>query len=285
MSPALEGFIEYITIIKGLNPKTVSAYRRDLETIEESASGELLHLSASEIFGSLAALKNKRTLNRKLSAYNSFLDFCHKQEFFVAASKLTLSKIPKALPKHLSHRFIMESLERIDRSDWMGLRDYALLLFLYATGARISECLMLRREDIEGEWLRIRHGKGDKERYIPIAHEALTSLETYLRAAPFKNYKTLWVNYRGGSLSRISAFKITQKYLGTSPHTLRHSYATGLIVGGADVRVVQELLGHSSLLTTQIYTHIQRDHLRNTVIRHHPLSGRVDEIMRREVQG
>jgi integrase/recombinase XerD len=272
MSPALEGFIEYATIIKGLNPKTISAYRCDLEAIEEATSRPLLSLKVQDIFKSLETVQNKRTLNRKLSAYNSFLDFCHKQDFSTIIAKVSLSKIPQTLPKHLSHHVIMDTLEHIERSDWIGLRDYALILFLYATGARISECLAVRREDIEEEWLRIRHGKGEKERYVPIAHAALSALEAYLSASPF-NSKTLWVNYRGGALSRISAFKITQKYLGTSPHTLRHSYATGLILGGADVRVVQELLGHSSLLTTQIYTHIQRDNLKNTIMKHHPLSG------------
>jgi integrase/recombinase XerD len=151
------------------------------------------------------------------------------------------------------------------------MRDYALILFLYATGTRISECLEVKEEDIQGQWLRVRHGKGDKERYIPIVQEALDFLRRYQEAMPSR-CNALWVNYRGDSLSRISAFKICQKYLGTSPHSLRHSYATGLILGGADLRVVQELLGHASLLTTQIYTHVQKNNLHETVVSCHPMS-------------
>jgi integrase/recombinase XerD len=129
----------------------------------------------------------------------------------------------------------------------------------------------MRLEDIEGNWLRVRHGKGDKERLIPIAKEALVLLHSYLSSVPFDTQQ-IWLNYTGKPLSRISAFKITQKYLGVSPHVLRHSYATALILGGADLRVVQELLGHASLLTTQVYTHIQKQNLQETVLKHHPMA-------------
>lgn len=141
---------------------------------------------------------------------------------------------------------------------------------MYATGARISEALSLGRGDIEGEWLHIRHAKGEKERIVPIAKVARDAIDQYLQALPFEK-DAIWLNYKGERLSRISAYKITQKYLGVSPHVLRHSYATSLITGGADLRVVQELLGHSSLLTTQIYTHIQKQDLKNTVEIYHPM--------------
>jgi len=146
-----------------------------------------------------------------------------------------------------------------------------LILFLYASGARISEALSLTRDDIEDEWLYIRHAKGEKERVVPLAQPAIEALDDYLREISFEN-GYLWYNYKGGVLSRISAYKITQKYLGVSPHVLRHSYATSLIRGGADLRVVQELLGHASLLTTQVYTHIQREDLKDTVAVYHPIA-------------
>lgn len=270
MSSGLEAFLEYITIIKSLNPKTIEAYRHDLGEIERLASGSLVELESSAIFTVLSKIENKRTLNRKLSAMNSFLDFCHHHHFDSKTSKFSLSKLPKTLPEYLPFESIMNALKSIDRSSWLGQRDYALILFLYATGARVSECLDIKEDDIEGEWLRVRHGKGEKERYIPIAHEAIRALRAYQDSCPYTK-RSLWLNYRFEPLSRVSCFKITQKYLGVSPHALRHSYATGLILGGADLRVVQELLGHSSLLTTQIYTHVQKQNLQATVLECHPM--------------
>lgn len=272
MSSGVEAFLEYITIIKALSPKTIEAYRHDLTEIETVTSKSLVELDSASIFKALSNIENKRTLNRKLSAINSFLDFCHNQRFDSNSTKFSLSKVSKTLPKYLPFESIMRGLESIDRSDWLGQRDYALILFLYATGTRISECLAVQEDDIEGEWLRVRHGKGEKERYIPIAHEAIKALRAYQDTCPCIKQHSLWMNYRYEPLSRISAFKITQKYLGVSPHALRHSYATGLILGGADLRVVQELLGHASLLTTQIYTHVQKHNLQATVLECHPMA-------------
>ena len=175
------------------------------------------------------------------------------------------------MPKFLEFSTISGVLQGMETDRWTAKRDYALILFLYATGVRISECLGVRREDIEGEWLHVRHGKGEKERLVPVAKEALNALHAYLDAVPYA-CEEVWLNYRGKQLSRISAYKITRKYLGVSPHVLRHSYATALIVGGADLRVVQELLGHASLLTTQIYTHIQKQNLKETVRQCHPMA-------------
>ncbi|HFB54128.1 MAG TPA: integrase [Sulfurimonas autotrophica] len=271
MSNELEAFLEYITVTKALSKKSVQAYKSDLLFFEEKLHKALIELDTKSLFSALEAYENKRTFNRKLSAVNAFFDFCYKSQFKEEKTKLRLSKIPKLLPKFLSYEDIQKGLDLIDRSSWIGLRDYALILFLYASGARISEALELSRNDIEGEWLHIRHAKGDKERIVPLAEVALKAIDTYLRESGFeKDY--VWCNYRGGKLSRISAYKITQKYLGVSPHVLRHSYATSLIRGGADLRVVQELLGHASLLTTQIYTHIQKQDLKDTVSVYHPIT-------------
>lgn len=271
MSNELEAFIEYITVIKALSSRTISAYRTDLSEFESTLAKPLVQLESKDVFRSLEHVQNKRTLNRKLSAFNSFLEFCHRNHYDSNVSKFSLSKVPKNLPKYLPFETIQKGLMLIDPSDWLGMRDYALILFLYATGIRISECLSVEEGDIEGEWLRIRHGKGEKERYVPIAPEALRALRVYQEASPFHYSRALWLNYRGEALSRVSAFKITQKYLGVSPHALRHSYATALILGGADLRVVQELLGHASLLTTQIYTHVQKHNLKETLLHYHPM--------------
>ncbi len=271
MSNELEAFLEYISITKALSKKSVEAYRGDLTAIEDLLSSPLITLDSKTVLQILSKYQNKRTLNRKLSSVNAFFDFCYKHQFKDEKTRLKSAKIPKLLPKFLSFKQIQDGLKLCDRNSWIGLRDYALILFLYATGARISECLALKREDIEGEWLHIRHAKGEKERVVPIAKVAIEAIQEYLREFAYEK-DFIWCNYQGNNLSRISAYKITQKYLGVSPHVLRHSYATSLITGGADLRVVQELLGHSSLLTTQIYTHIQKQNLKETVDVCHPMA-------------
>ena len=270
MSNELEAFLEYISVTRALSKKSIEAYKSDLETIESELEKPLIRLESGTLLSLLSKYENKRTLNRKFSSLNAFFDFCYKNQYKDENTKLKFAKIPKLLPKFLSFIEIQNALKLIDRTTWLGKRDYALILFLYASGARITECLELSREDIEGEWLHIRHAKGEKERIVPIAKAAINAIESYLQESAFDK-EFVWCNYMGNKLSRISAYKITQKYLGVSPHVLRHSYATSLITGGADLRVVQELLGHSSLLTTQIYTHVQKQNLKETVEVYHPM--------------
>ena len=270
ISNELDAFLEYISVTRALSVRSVLAYKSDLTSLEEHAGKPLIALNSQEVLAQLGSYTNKRTLNRKLSAVNAFFEFCYKSHFSHDTHKFQLSKIPKLLPKFLSYEQIQSGLTLIDKTTTLGKRDYALVLFLYATGARISEALALKREDIEGEWLHIRHAKGEKERIVPIAKVARDAIEAYLLARG-DNSAHIWLNYKNKPLSRISAYKITQKYLGISPHVLRHSYATALITGGADLRVVQELLGHASLETTQIYTHIQKQNLQDTVQAYHPM--------------
>lgn len=270
MSDTLQAFIEYITVIKALGSSTIEAYQHDLLSIEQGTGKALLQLQEHEILHFLGTIQNRRTLNRKLSSLNAFYDFCFKQEFVEQHQKFRLSKMPKYLPKYLEVDQIRKGLAMIDRSKWTGKRDYALILFLFATGMRISEALQTEQSDLNENWIKVRFAKGEKERIVPIADEAIAALREYLDARPMDN-TLLWVNYQNRPLSRVSAFNITQKYLQVSPHVLRHSYATAMILGGADLRVVQELLGHASMLTTQIYTHIERAVLRDTVLRCHPL--------------
>ena len=270
LSNELEAFLEYISVTRALSKKSVEAYLSDLSQIENEFQNPLVKLDSNTLLSLLCKYKNKRTLNRKLSSVNAFFDFCYKSQFSSEHKKLRFSKTAKLLPKFLSYNEIKHSLNLIDKSTWIGLRDYALILFLYASGTRISECLSLSRGDIEGEWLHVRHAKGEKERIVPLALVAKKAIDNYLNECKYEK-DFIWCNYKGNRLSRISAYKITQKYLGVSPHVLRHSYATALITGGADLRVVQELLGHASLLTTQIYTHIQKQDLKETVELCHPM--------------
>ncbi len=274
MSDLLTAFEEYIAVTKALDRHTVSSYVADLKQLEEQIGKALLAIESSDVLQFLSHFDNKRTLNRKLSSINAFFNFCHEHDFHHNKIKIPMAKVPKNLPKYLTLKEILSGIEVIDKSTIIGKRDYALILFLYASGCRISEALSARREDIVDGWLKIRYAKGEKERVVPLAPVALEALDSYLQDSDIRS-SHLWLNYKGGVLSRISAYKIVKKYLGVSPHVLRHSFASSLIIGGADLRVVQELLGHSSLITTQIYTHIEQKELQDTVYRYHPLGEKV----------
>ena len=271
MSDLLIAFEEYLSVTKALDPLTVSSYLGDLKQLEIQTQKTLTKLDTTDVLKFLATFENKRTLNRKLSSINTFFHFCHLQSFTHEKIKIPMAKVPKNLPKYLSAEEILSGLEMIDRTTVKGLRDHALILFLYASGCRISEALSVERADIVDGWLRIRFAKGEKERVVPLAPVATEALAAYLSEQTMAS-SYLWLNYKGDVLSRISAYKIVKKYLGVSPHVLRHSFASSLIIGGADLRVVQELLGHSSLETTQIYTHIQKQNLADTMHSYHPLS-------------
>jgi integrase/recombinase XerD len=273
----LTAFGEYLHINKALEANTIKSYLCDLRQFQAHfCKQDILKLTSTDIFSFLSQFENKRTLNRKLSSINAFYAFCHKLEFTQNSINIPMAKVPKNLPKYLSFEDIEAGLKRIDRSKLLGLRDYALILFLYASGCRVSEALLAKREDLNmsdphNAWLKIRFAKGQKERLVPLAPVAVEALQAYLEKASMQS-SYLWLNYRGEPLSRISAYKIVKSYLNVSPHVLRHSFASALILGGADLRVVQELLGHSSLETTQIYTHIDQKHLAQTINNYHPLA-------------
>ena len=271
-SNLLTAFEEYLSVTKALDTLTISSYLSDLTQLENFTQKILTKLDTTDVLKFLASFENKRTLNRKLSSINAFFAFCHKHDFSHEKIKIPMAKVPKNLPKYVSNEEILDGLNLIDRSNLIGLRDYALILFLYASGCRISEALSVQRADIVDGWLKIRFAKGEKERVVPLAPVATQALERYLQEEDISS-PYIWLNYRGEQLSRISAFKIVKKYLGVSPHVLRHSFASSLIIGGADLRVVQELLGHASLETTQIYTHIQKQNLADTMNSYHPLKG------------
>ncbi len=271
MSNAIEAFLEYIGIVKALNKSTIKAYKSDLLQFEAFFKKDIIYAKSENIVEFLSAIENKRTLNRKLSAINAFFDFCIKSNFIDNKPYIKLSKIPLDLPKFIEFEEFKKRLYSIKRDNFISYRDYAFLLFLYATGVRVSEALSVKKDDIEGNWLKITNAKGNKQRVLPVAKSAIDAIEEYLNRSLFFN-EYLWLNYKGDRMSRVTAYKISKKYLGFSPHILRHSYATALILGGADLRVVQELLGHVSINTTQIYTHIKDKNLSETIDKFHPLS-------------
>ena len=272
MSRYLEAFLEYLLINKAVSKNTYDAYKRDLTQFEEFLKRPIIEAESKDVIAFLSQIDNKRSLNRKLSAINSFFDFAYKRDYVNEKFKIKQAKIPKTLPKFLDKEAILNAISHINYNDssWFELRDKALILFLYATGLRISEALNVKISDIEDGWVKVEMAKGEKQRMVPIADVALNAIKEYLQKRPCGS-EYLFVNKNCNKLSRISAFNITKKYLNVSPHVLRHSFATALVLGGADLRVVQELLGHASLNTTQIYTHIQKENLKETVLKYHPL--------------
>jgi len=262
--------LEYLLINKGVSKNTYNAYKRDLVQFEEFLQKPVLEADNMDIISFLSTIENKRSLNRKLSSINSFFDFAYKRGWSDTKHKIKQAKIPKSLPKYLTKEEILNAVNSIDAKKWQDLRDRALILFIYATGLRISEVLNTKLSDLENGWVKVTMAKGEKQRVVPVAKIALDAIDEYLKNRPCQS-EYLFVNKNCRPLSRISAFNITKKYLNVSPHVLRHSFATALVIGGADLRVVQELLGHSSLNTTQIYTHIQKENLKETVLKYHPL--------------
>ena len=262
--------MEYLLINKGVSKNTYESYKRDLVQFEEFLKKPIIDVTTEDIIAFLSTIDNKRSLNRKLSSINSFFEYAYKYGISENKPKVKQAKIPKTLPKFLTKEEIMNAVNSIEVKTWRDLRDKALILFLYATGTRISEALNVKISDIEDGWVKIEMAKGEKQRVVPIAKVALDAINEYLYKRNCSN-EYIFVNKNCEKLSRISAFNITKKYLNVSPHVLRHSFATALVLGGADLRVVQELLGHASLNTTQIYTHIQKENLKNTVLKYHPL--------------
>lgn len=275
MSDILVAFKEYLTIIKSLAKNSIDSYLADLKSFEEflnsSKNKQLLDSTSEDLIDYLKAVKNPRTQNRYLSSINSFYKFCDENFDNTNIPKAPFAKLPKNLPKYLSNGEVLNNLKLIDKTKELGIRDYALILFLYATGVRVSELIQIKKNDIEQNWVKVLYAKGSKQRVVPIANIALDALNQYLKIREKKS-EYIFTNYKGNHLSRIGVFKITKKYYNVSPHIFRHSYATSLILGGADLMIVSELLGHSNIETTQIYTHIQQQHLKQTITKYHPLN-------------
>ena len=287
-----EEFLAHLGVEKGLSKNTLSAYKRDISRfiLENPDPREVTSVSLED---HVANLRKKglqeSSISRAVVAIRNYLDFASKEgEFFNPIKDFKPPRIPKRLPKALS---IEEVTSLIDSSliegELITLRDRALLELLYATGGRVSEIVNLSMADVAkldgGEITSIRlFGKGNKFRVVPVGKFAQTALDQYLiRLRPTllkeKRNDAVFLNSRGGKLSRQSAWTIVQDSsrragLKTeiSPHSLRHSFATHLLDGGADIRTVQELLGHSSVTTTQIYTLVTIDKLRESYSQAHP---------------
>lgn len=292
---AIDGYLRHISIERGLSDNTVAAYRRDLAGYAAwlaergiADSGEIAP-DTVRAFVEHAAAVDPPPASSSLARLQSSVRGLHR---FLAregaastdpTTKLVPPKQPQKLPKALTIAQVEALLEAPSADDPIGIRDRALLELLYATGARVSEAIGLDVDDMRhGDILRLR-GKGDKERIVPLGSYARAAVEAYLsRVRPALAAKStatpkLFLGARGRPLSRQSAWLVIQAAAEkaqlsahVSPHTLRHSFATHLLQGGADVRVVQELLGHASVATTQIYTHVSADTLRDMYQAAHP---------------
>ena len=292
-------YFNYLTVEKGLSKNTVAAYRRDLNRFSEYlllSKKDLKSISAEDLPLYLAWLRGlnnnefsmgESSIARNVVAVRNFFEFLAKEHGFTdIAANIHPPKIPKRLPKALSMENI-DSFLKVSRVDKFAARDRALLETLYATGGRVSEIVNLKIDDLQSNenYTSVRlTGKGGKQRVVPVGKFAQDALNDYLENCrknllKVASNKYLFLNGRGGVLTRQSAWNIVvaqAKSAGIfeelSPHSLRHSFATHLLDGGADIRVVQELLGHSSVTTTQIYTLITIDKLRESYAMAHPRS-------------
>lgn len=292
---ALDSYLRHVTIERGLSEHTVSAYRRDLGGYQEwlLASGitDTAEITPTVIGRFIAERSGAdpapaaTSLARLQSSVRGWHRFLAREgiEDDDPSGRLRPPKAPQRLPKALTIDQVERLLNAPSAEEPTGIRDRALLELLYATGARVSEAVGLDVDDLaHGDVLRLR-GKGSKERIVPIGSYARSALDAYLTrvrpqlAAKGRASARLFLGARGAPLSRQSAWLViraaaerAQITSEVSPHTLRHSFATHLLQGGADVRVVQELLGHASVATTQIYTHVSADTLRDVYATSHP---------------
>jgi len=291
-SPEVSSFLDYARVEKGLAANSVSAYRRDLTEFADFLRAQkktLKTVRREDIRGFLTTLYQRglgaRSVARHLVTLRTFFRYL-SQERMIERSPTAEVQAPKfgvELPHYLSVDEVDKLLAAPDPSTPPGLRDQAMLELLYATGIRVSELVGLRTEDLELN-LGLLHckGKGGKERLVPIGKSALRAVEAYLRGGRGRLLKKagtphLFLNNRGGALSRVGFWKILRKYgqraeivIGLTPHVIRHSFATHLLERGADLRSVQLMLGHSDISTTQIYTHVLKERLKQVYQSHHP---------------
>jgi integrase/recombinase XerD len=295
IASTISAFLTHVRVERGLSANTVSAYRRDLLKFHDFAKKRKLTLetiSRDNLIEFLASLYRQklesRTVARHLVTLRNFFRFAQVQELISADPSLNLEspKIRRSLPGYLRLEEIERLLVQPDEKTPLGLRDRAMLDVLYSTGLRVSELINLRVMDLDTAVGCVRCiGKGDKERIVPIGKKALALVELYLRDARPKLIgkgkqalaTTLFINRRGAPLSRVGVWKILSGYgrkaglrAPLTPHMLRHSFATHLLERGADLRSVQLMLGHSDISTTQIYTHVVEERLKQIYKAHHP---------------
>jgi len=288
----INDFIDCLRFERRLSKNTIVSYERDLEKyrffLNRSKIKEILNVSNDQILYFLEFLyktQNSSSVSRILSTLRTFYKYLvrdgkiQKNPF----SSIKNPKLPKKILEILDEQEVKKFLESIPSSSYLELRDKAMFELLYSCGIRVSEIVDLKLSDIDFDEGLIRFiGKGNKERITPIGDSAKDCLEKYIRAARYnlereRKSENVFLNRNGQKLTRQGFWKILKKYAGKVnsgknlyPHLFRHSYATHMLERGADLRIVQELLGHSSISTTQIYTNINKKHVKETYFKYHP---------------
>ncbi|MCI0434735.1 MAG: site-specific tyrosine recombinase XerD [Gemmatimonadetes bacterium] len=289
----IDRFCDHLSVERGLSPRTLDAYRHDLERLAEFVRLRGIvrpgDVGPADLRDFVYHLKDRglqaTSIRRSLSAIRTYYAFLLGEGDIVSdpTERIELPRTWRRLPGALSRSDVALLLEAGDPDERLYWRDRALLEFAYASGVRVSELTGLKLRDLDaGEGLATVFGKGAKERLVPVGRTALQAIDVYLREtrprlAHGRGESALFLNARGRPLSRMGVWKILQRRVEragirrrVTPHTLRHSFATHLLEGGADLAAVQEMLGHADISTTQIYTHVEREYLRDVHRRFHP---------------
>ena len=282
----LSDYSYYLRIELALSPNTVEAYTSDMESFFSQVAVEPAHVSTQDIIDYLSVNDrlSKRSQSRLLSSFRSFFDWLVMEgdRKDNPCDPIDSPKLGRYLPEVLSVEEVTSIIDSVDTSKWTGKRDRAVLEILYGCGLRVSEAVGLKISNVylEEGFVRV-VGKGDKERIVPMGEMAAEAVKEYLAARPepaSPQYDDiLFLNRFGKAISRVALFSMVKRQAMAagvnkeiSPHTFRHSFATHLIENGADLRVVQEMLGHESILTTEIYTHIDSSTWQRAILEHHP---------------
>ena len=288
MKKQIEHFLVYLRAEKDVSPHTLKAYTQDLKEFEEFVDKKPKNIDNLDIRTFLASLYNKNlmksTISRKLASIRSFFKYLHREGYVRSnpAKLVSSPKVPKNLPKFLTIDEVFLLVDTPKGETFKPSRDKAIIELLYSCGLRVSELTSLDISDLDIKETIIRvKGKGRKERIIPIGAKAMEAIKNYLpeRISLKKKSPGLFLNNRGGRLTQRSVRRILLQYSrminlkgDLSPHTLRHTFATHLLHEGADLRSIQELLGHSSLSTTQKYTHLDIRQLTEVYDKAHPMA-------------
>lgn len=292
---ALEDYLHFLRVERQLAANTLTSYKRDLNDYLQFLSAIKLE-SVEAITRDVVLLylqklheeeKSARTVSRHISSIRSFHQFLVGEKITLddPTVHVELPKIEQKLPRVLSIEDVERLIDTPDRSKPQGIRDFALLEVLYGTGMRVSELIDLNLDDVHLSMGFIRvFGKGGKERIVPLGGQAIRACQQYVEevrprfvAKQQSPVEALFVNMRGGRLTRQGCWKLLKGHalkagikLKLTPHILRHTFATHLIENGADLRAVQEMLGHADISTTQIYTHVSRSRLKEVYVQYHP---------------